>query len=797
MLSGLRQAVRTHQKNTRFAALIGGILALAISCATVVFSIVEVMFLPPVFGNAERLGWVFGIDTRLGNNRAGVSIPDFLDFRERTHAFESLAARTGGTLTLTGRGQATRLAVMRVTANHLDVWAFKPLRGRTFRDGDGLAGAPRVVVLSNRMWQTKFGADESIVESALTLDGAPHTVVGVLEARVDVGPFSSIDLWVPLDLEQGRAGSRDGRVLAVVGLLKPGVTAAQAHQEIHTVSVQLQREHPSTNGGWDARVADTRWGRTGPQTYYNLGLLVIGGGLVLLIGWMNVAMLLLARGISRQKEFSIRLALGATPLRVVGQQVLEGLLIAIPAACAGLALSIVVINLLKMSADPYYQRVLIDWTLFRFAAVVSLSTPIIFGSLSALRLFRRPTPLTTGASAEAETGRSGRRRQRILAATQLAAAMTLLIVSALVLRSLIASMNNDVGFETRGLLTVGLNMPSWKYPDPAQWPQFFTRLRDRVSRVPGVAVAAGASWIPALHLGGADVSVTFGDNLAAHDRDRPSARLATVTPRLFETLSVRVLSGREFSPQDDAEAPLVAIVNRRFAHRHAANPQDLVGGKLRIRGENRWREIVGVVGDTRSFSDDEFPPCIYLPHTQEPQRAMFLLVRMPEHLPATSINEAIAETDPDVAPHQLRTIHEALRSQLSGELALFGLFGGLAAVSAGLAVFGLFGVFSYLVTQRSREFGIRLALGATTTDVGRLILREGLWTMGSGLAVGIAGGAFLSGYAVGGLYRINTNPYDPAVYIVCIALLLAPAAAALWAPIQRAKRVRVVDLLRS
>jgi putative ABC transport system permease protein len=291
--------------------------------------------------------------------------------------------------------------------------------------------------------------------------------------------------------------------------------------------------------------------------------------------------------------------------------------------------------------------------------------------------------------------------------------------------------------------------------------------------------------------------VTLADELAASDRDHPSVRLATVTPRLFETLGVRVLSGREFSPQDDAAAPLVVIVNREFAQRHAAKPQDLVGDKLRVRGEERWRQIVGVVGDTRSFSDDEFPPCVYLPHAQEPEHTMFLLARMPEHLPATGLIDALADTDPDVAPYQLQTIDEALRTQVSGDLALFGLFAGLAAVSAGLAAFGLFGVFSYLVTQRSQEFGIRLALGATTTQVGQLIVREGLWTMGSGLAVGIAGGALLSRYAVGVVYGISTDPYDPAVYAVCVVLLLASAAAALWLPIQRAKRVRVTDLLRS
>jgi putative ABC transport system permease protein len=797
MLIDLRRAVRALQTNKRFAALICGILVLAIACATVVFSIVEVVFLPNVIGNRERLGWVFGIDTRRANDRAGVSIPDYLVFRERTHAFESLAARTVGTLTLTGRGQAMRLAVMRITANHLDVWALKAFRGRTFRYGDDLPGAPRVVVLTHRMWQTKFGGDESIVGSALALDGAPHTVIGILEPRADVGPFSSIDLWAPLDLGAGRSAPHDGRIMAVVGLLKAGVTVAQANQEIHAVSLQLQREYPATNGGWDARVVNTRVGRTGPQTYYNLGLLVIGGGLVLLIGCANVAMLLLARGISRQKEFAICLVLGARPVQVVRQQALEGLLVAVPAACIGLAMAVLVIKLLKMSADSYYQRVLIDWALFRFAAGVSLVTPIIFAILPALRLLRRRTSLTTGVLVVAVTGVTGHRRQRILAATQLAAALMLLIVSALVLRSLIASARADVGFETKDLLTVGLNLPAWKYPDRDRLPQFFTKLIDRVSTVPGVVSAAGISSIPALQIAGAYVAVSLDNDLAAREIDRPSAQLATVTPGLFATLGVSIVAGREFSRDDANDTPSVAIVNRQFAQKTGSNVQELVGRRLALRGEPRWHLIVGIVGNTRVYSDDAFPPCIYLPHTQDPQRTMFLLVRMPERVSAAPVTQAVADTDPDIAPYQLRTIDEGLRTQLSGDLALFGLFGGMATVSAALAAFGLFGVFSCLVTLRNREFGIRVALGATTSDLGRLIFREGLLTMVPGLVIGIAGGGLLSRYAIGVIYSVTSHPYDPAVYAGCIALLVASGGSALWGAAQRAKRVRVTDLLRS
>jgi putative ABC transport system permease protein len=792
----LRQAFRAIQSNRRFALLVCGIMALAIAASTVVFSIVEIIFLPSVVGNTERLGWVFGIDTRRANDRAGISIPDYLAFRDRTSVFEALAARTGGTLTLTGRGQASRLVAMRVSANHLDVWALRPIRGRTFRDGEDLPGAPRVVVLSHRMWQTRLGGEESIVGGALTLDGVPHTVIGILGPHVGVGAFSSIDLWAPLELGTARTTPRDSRVLGLVGLLKAGVSVEQAHQEIHAVALQLQSEFPSTNGGWDARVVDTRTGRTAPQTYYNLALLSVGGALVLLIGCVNVALLLLARGIARQKEFGIRLALGATWLRVARQQALEGLLMALPAGLLGLALAVALIRPLKNRDDGFYSRIAMDWHLFAVAAALALLTPIVFAILPALQLGKQRARLTTGAWTETETGVTGRRRQRMLATTQLGAALMLLIASGLVLRSLIVSIRADLGFSTRDLLTAGLNLPAWKYPDRDRLPQFFGELVDRISTLPGVTSAAAISSMPALQLAGPYLTVTFEGEPPRSDLDRPSAQLATATPAAFETLGVPVIAGREFSRRDGTDAPLVVLVSRQFALRHVSKAEEILGRKLTIRGEPNWRQIVGVVGNVKVFSDDAFPPYVYLPHAQDPQRTMFLLVRMPGRLSATIVNQAISDADPDVAPYQMRTIDDGLQTQMAPRLILFGLFGGLAAVSALLAAFGLFGVFSCFVAQRSREFGIRLALGSTAGELGQMIFREGWRTMAPGLVIGVAGGAFLARYAVGAIYGVTANPYDPVVYGGCIALLLASGTAALWIPAQRAKRVRVTDLLR-
>ena len=557
------------------------------------------------------------------------------------------------------------------------------------------------------------------------------------------------------------------------------------------------RPYPTTNGGWDARVVNTRIGRTAPQTYYNLGLLSVGAALVLLIACVNVASLLLARGIARQGELSIRLALGANPSRIVRPQIFEGVLVAVPAVIVGLALALCVIVPLKNSTNTYYQRIPIDWTLFAFSSAVSLVIPTIFGVLPALRLFRRRARLTASEWAERRSGSVGRLRQRALAMTQLAAALTLLLVAGLVLRSLAVSIRSDTGFMTRDLLSVALDLPLWKYPQHDQLPRLFSGLVGRVAELPDVSNAAAVSSIPAVQPPGAYMSVILEGMAVASEADRPSGQVVTVTPNAFATLQVPVLAGREFSIHDKGDSLPVALVNQQFAQRYGPAPANVLGRRLTVGVDGAWRQIVGVVGNTRVFSKDGFPPFIYLPHAQNPQRTMFLLARMPGHVSATAVTHAVAATDPDVAPYQIRTIDEALRSLTSSQLILFGLFGGLAAVAALLSTFGLFGVYSCLVAQRKQELGVRLALGATQRDLAWLIFAEGFGTMIPAVVIGSLGGALLSRYAVGVIYGVTADPYDPVVYVACVVLLLGAGVAALWTPAQHAKHVSVTELLRS
>ena len=794
MLFDVLEAIRSIGRHARFSILICIILALGIGATTLAFSNSAVAFINTWIQHPERLGWIFSVDTHHASDRAGVSLPDFLDFRERTHVFASLGARTTTTRTLTGRGQAARLGASQITANFLDIWGLSLATGRGFREGEDLPNAAAVVIISNRLWQTTLTGDPAVVGSSVTLDGVAHTIVGVLDPRLDT-VFPSVDLWVPFDLAAARDAPRDARSLTVVGILKPGVTVAQAHGEVHAVALQLAAEHEETNRGWDARVVDTHTGRTGPQTYYNLALEAIAAALVLLNGSVNVALLLISRGIARRKELRVRLALGAGWLRIARQQAVEGVLIALPAILVGFGLAVLGIYLLRLSADPYYKRVVIDWQLFGFAASVSVLTPLIFGLVPAIQLLRGQVPLTTGGWTEGQSGRTGHRTQRALATGQIGAALILLIVSAIVLRSLLASVLTDVGFDTRRVSTVGLSLPAWKYPDRQTLPQSFAPFVDRVSRIPGISAAAASTVIPALSAGPAVRTRLDSEAISAGNEE--SAQLAVVTPHLFDSVGIEVLSGRDFTSHDKGDTPVVVIVNRQFALRYGNNPQDLVGRRLTIRGESRWREIVGIVGNTRNVTGGDVPPFVYVPYTQEPVRTMFLVARISAGASLEPVRRALTEVDPDVAPYQLRTVREAIRLRQSGDFAMFGEFGVLAGVSAILAALGLFGMFSCLVAQRRRDFAVRLALGASLHDVSRMILKEGWVTVSPGLLAGMIGGALLSRFAIGVVYGVTANPYDPVVYTGSVVLLLTTAAAALVAPARRARSIQIAEVLRS
>jgi putative ABC transport system permease protein len=478
LLVDFRYALKSLRSQLQFSGMVAGILAIAVASVTAVFSIIHLFVLTPgALGNTDRLGWVYGVDLERANDRGLFSIPDFLDIRDRAQSFEMLAARSAKVMVLTGYGQAARVGVLRVTVNHLPVWDITLFRGRPFVEEDVAPGAMPVAILNYHLWQGRFGGDPSLVGRSIVLDGEAVSVIGVLDPKYPTGALG--DLWMPLSLEAGRHGPRDNRTVAAVGLLAPGTSLRHAHHEVRAIALQLQREHPSTNAGQEARVVDTWRGWFGPQTDYNLGLLGVGALLVLAIGCVNVALLLLARAIAHEQEVRVRLAVGASRRRLVAQQAIEGLVLAVPGTAGGLGLAVWVVLALKGAGGSGFTRLSIEWAVFGKAALVALVWPLIFTAIPALTISLRGS-LRPGEGRRSEASRASRRQQRSLAMVQVASALTLLVVAGVVVRSFAATLVADFGVDQRNLVNVSLTLPAWKYEEPGEFGRFFDAAVERV-----------------------------------------------------------------------------------------------------------------------------------------------------------------------------------------------------------------------------------------------------------------------------------------------------------------------------
>ena len=388
LLQDLRYGGRMLRRQPAYSLVVVMTLALAIGANSVIFSFASLLAIRPLpLGNERSLAWIFGIDPQTGNARAGMSIPEFLDYRSSLTSFSALGATVRETMTLTGRGDAERLETSRVSANIVSVWGLKMARGRGFRAGADAPGAAREVVLSHRFWMNRLAQDPAIVGQTLVLDGQPATIVGVLAPDIEIGNLSEVDIWVPLELQSG--GSRLERRLRVMGLLKPGVTVAQASAEVRQVARRLSSEHPDTNGGWSARVAPTREAMTGTDTWTIIVLLGTVVGFVLLIACANLANMVLSRGLGRRREIALRSALGASRARVVRQMLTENLLYGIAGGALGLALAQAGLIVIRAAAfERVFNQVIIDRNVLLFTGALALATPVLFGLLPALQASR-------------------------------------------------------------------------------------------------------------------------------------------------------------------------------------------------------------------------------------------------------------------------------------------------------------------------------------------------------------------------------------------------------------------------
>jgi putative ABC transport system permease protein len=823
-LGTLRQdfkyALRRVLKRPGFTAVAVITLALGIGANTAIFSVVNAILLRPLpFDHPERLLLVWQTNPGIMET-APTSFPNYQDWRERNQVFEELAAWASYTTTkfnLTGGDLPEQVQYALCSSNLFPTLGVKPALGRTFTAQEEEQGGERVVMISHGLWQRRFGADPNFVGKSVTLDGNTYTVVGVLPSDFRFVSFpKEADVWVPLGLDpsQHRRYVRSILFLSVIGRLKPGVSPEQAQSNMASVARALADEYPE-NRNLGAKVVSLEKQVVG-EIRPALQVLTAAVGFVLLIACANVANLLLSRAVSRQREMAVRAALGASRRRLIQQLLAESLLLSILGGMAGLLLAFWGIR--SLALIPYNNpslfvpfsvtgdQVGLDPRVLGFTVLVSLLTGPIFGLVPALQA-SKVDQYHTIKEGGAKGGGSARLRnlRGLLVVVEVALSVVLLVGAGLMIKSFLRLQQVDPGFDPENVLSFDIGLPRTKYPQAQQMASFYERLLEKVEALPGVK-SVGA--VTALPLSNNDELTDFfvEGKPAPQAGQKPLLHHRKVSPNYFRTLDVSVLKGRELTTHDREGSPPVVVINEAMARKYwpgedpvgrrlALSTEAYKGGKFDLNGA--WREVVGVVADVRHAGLGEQPePEAYVPYLQSPNRDMTLLLRTssdPMQL-AGAVRRATYDIDKDQPVANVRTMSQLLATSLARPRFNFLLLTIFAAVALVLAAVGVYGVISYSVTQRTQEFGIRMALGAQVGDILRLVFREGMTLALVGILLGLAGAFALTRYVASLLYGLSAT--DPLTFACVSGVLALVALLACYFPARRAIRIDPINALR-
>jgi predicted permease len=792
----VRFGLRSLGRSPGFAAVAILCLALGIGANAAIFSVVNAVLLRPLpYPEADHLVRVY--ESFPGGMYGSVSVPNYRDWLAQSDGFEQLAAWRVGSRNLRGSGEAEHLRVVEATPNLFSMLRASSLLGRTFVPGQDEPGKAQVAVLSESLWRRRFGGDRSVLGRAIELDGSPHTVIGVMPASFAFPPsWVRTDVWMPFKPSPQQENARGSHFLAVIGRLKPGMSLDRAGAQLRGVAATLEREYPVQQAGRSVVVQplqETVVGKTRPALLILLGAVL----LVLLIACANVANLLLARAAARRREVAIRLALGASRARLIRQFLIESLVLALAGALVGTLLarwSLAVLVPLAEGALPIsggVPGIPIDGRVFGFLLLVTVLSGLAFGVVPALQASREDIRDTLGdASAKATSGGRQQRFRNALVMAEIALSLVLLIGAGLLLRGFLRVSATAPGLEARNVLTAHVTVPD-SQRDGAT-PRLFRPLLDRLRHIPGVRSAAVVSLLPIQSFGMNGTYVVEGRPAPAAGQE-PLAELRVASPQLFASLGIPTLRGRDFEERDGGPGARWAIINEALARQQfpGENP---VGRRFRLEEEEAPHTILGVVGNVREAGLDREPfPEIYFPYAEAGADGMpgdaILVIRtvVPPGSVAADVRAAVRGVDPGLPVHQVETMEEVISKSLAGRrlnLWLLGIFAGIALV---LSAAGLYGVISYLVAQRTREIGVRIALGAQTQDVVGLVMRQGARLTAVGIALGLLG-AFLFTRALESLiYGVSAR--DPLTFVAIAALLAAVALLATWIPAERAAHI--------
>ena len=803
----VRYAARSLRLSPGFTLVATLTLALGVGVNTAIFTIVNTVMLRPLpLSQPDRLVRFWESNPAKGWPTFSASHPNFLDWRAQNRSFERLAAQTGAGFTLTSGGDAEIVRGIAATADLLPVLGIAPSLGRNFRaDEDRPDGNTRVTVLTHGFWQRRFAGQPSVIGTTVGLDNQTYEIIGVLpESFATAWGGAQLDLIVPLAPDPARARA-DHRLL-VVGRLKPDVTLEQGRAEMQALAARLAAAYPASNAGWTV-VLSTFYDWLVPVEVRQSLMIMLGAvSLVLVIACGNVASLLLARASSRQREFSVRAALGAQRSRIVRQWLVEAMLLGLLAAAAGVLLAALTTRVVVFAAPtvlPRLDEITIDPRVIAFAVVISLLASLLFGLVPAL--YASSPQLAEGLKEGTRGISGGRGRQRLHAALivgEVALSVALLIGAGLLIRSFWRVQQVQPGFDTHTVATMRVSLPRTSYDTAAKARQFHERLLAAVAALPGVAAVASSSGVP-LSPGNTSTEVTIPGKTLPVDA-QPSADWRLVSPGYFRTLGIP-LRGRDFSEDDaaidDKGRPIraVTIISEEMARRYWPG-EDVLGKTVVLHSfGSSPQTIIGVAGDVRSFGLDTAPrPMVYAAALAFSRwNPMSLVVRSAVD-PSSHVGEiraAVRAIDANVPLYDVNLLDDLLSSSLGSRRFNMYVLGCFAVVALLLACTGLFGVLAYLVAQRTRDIGIRMALGANRAEIFGLIMRQGIVLTASGALIGIGGGV-----AAGRVLRqllFSVSPTDVVTFIAIPAILMLVALAACAAPAHRATRVDPLTAMRA
>jgi putative ABC transport system permease protein len=798
----LRYGVRMLVKTPGFTIVAAVALALGIGANSAIFSVVNTVLLRPLpYKDPDRLVMVWEDATKHGYPRDTPAAANYVDWRDQNQVFEGMAAIVEWDFNLTGMGEPERIDGRRVSANLFPLMGVEPYLGRTFLPEEDQPGANRVVILSHGLWQRRFGSDANITGKPLTLNGVSFTVVGVMPPEFQF-PSREDELWIPIAFSPREAANRGRHYLEVVARMKPGVTLGQAQAEMNTIAARLQQQYPDSNTDLGAAVVPLHEQVAGD---IKPALLILLGavGFVLLIACANVANLLLVRAAVRQKEIAIRVALGASRSRLIRQFLTESILLAAAGGVIGLLLSVWGVNLLRAFIPENISQakeIAIDARVLGFTILVSLLTGLIFGLAPATQAskFDLNETLKEGGR-DSAAGSRGNRIRGLLVIAEVAVSLVLLIGAGLLINSFMRLLNVDPGFRANNLLTMSIVLPPLKYPDQTRRSAFYTDLLSRVEALPGVRSASVTNWVPL---------VSQGDSVGIYIEGRPAPApgqeiivvTRVVSPHYFPTMGIELLRGREFGEQDRADSAAVVVINETMARRYWPGEDPI--GKRVTPGDpndpNDWCQIIGVVKDVRQFKlDDDPKPQMYLTYEQAGFFAPRYLVVSTEVEPlslAPTVRNTVWDIDKDQPVSNIATMEGVLSESVARQRFSMLLLGIFATVALVLAAVGIYGVMSYSVAQRTREIGIRMALGAQRGDVLKLAVGQGLKLVSTGVVIGL-GTAFLLTRVMSSLL-FGVSATDPITFITISLVLIGVAVLAIFIPARRAARVDPIVALR-